>query len=97
MKYEFAWKRLVGIIVPSPDRLGTIIGSALGAVKRERPGHRGTGSTYCRRQCLNLQTTDTDTDPGARPFVFGLMTISTSRSNKVRNRRRRSDEKRLSL
>ena len=39
----------------------------------------------------------TDTDPGARPLVFGLMTISTSRSSKVRNRSRRSDEKRLSL
>ena len=30
-----------------------------------------------------FQTTDTDTKPGARPLAFGLMTISTSRSNKV--------------
>src|SRR6266567_2326413 len=37
VKYESAWKRRLGTIVPSPDRLGTIIGSAWDAVKRERP------------------------------------------------------------
>ena len=43
------------------------------------------------------QVTDTDRVPAARLRAFGRMTISTSRSSRVRKRRRRSEENRESL
>ncbi len=43
-----------------------------------------TGGAWVRcsiRRSLISQTIDTDTNPGARFLVFGLITISTSRSS----------------